>query len=73
MEQSTTSQPVTPTTQALSGVSQTLGNYYQQLVEFIRSYDDDPILTTLVGAAASGIATAVALEAVRAITGYADL
>jgi len=65
--------PLTPTTQTLNGVSTTLGNYYQQLVEFVRSFDDDPILTTLVGSAASGVATAVALEGIRALTGYADL
>ena len=44
---------------ALGNIATPLGNFYESLVTFVDSFDNDPILTTIVGAGVTGVATGV--------------
>lgn len=58
---------------ALGTVSTSLENFYNNLVAFVNSFDNDPILTTVVGAGVTGVTTGVFVGIADIITRALDL
>jgi hypothetical protein len=68
------SQPVeTAFGTALGNIATPLGTFYDQLVTFVNAFDNDPILTTIVGAGVTGVATGVFVSLSDLITSELNL